>query len=179
MIFCISILGKDAVVMAGYGRVWISGTVMNRMITVKIKFVYVETINHKAGWTARRCLRGQADDMMAKLPGWGDDAALTPQKTYNYDVPIPFESNDDCRSTTSKNSSCQSSIADPFDVNDDGTSAEPIHVGDEIEFFKSPFVFGDQRGLVRATVLSIDPEDSCPLVLSNQIAIAKDGFQND
>ena len=54
MIFCISILGKDAEVLAGYCRVWISGSVMNRLITVnnkkKIKFVYVETIFNKPGW---------------------------------------------------------------------------------------------------------------------------------
>jgi hypothetical protein len=58
MIFCISILGKDAEVLAGYCRVWISGSVMNRLIAVnnkkKIKFVFDETITHQSGWMPRR-----------------------------------------------------------------------------------------------------------------------------
>jgi hypothetical protein len=101
------------------------------------------------------------------------------QRGTDYDVPHQCENNKDCQSIAShkSSSSCLSSVADPFDQNDDGTSTEPIHVGDEIQFYKSPYVWGDERGLERAEVLAIDPDDSCPLVLSNQYAIAKEGFQ--
>jgi hypothetical protein len=94
-----------------------------------------------------------------------------------YDIPIPCTNDEECRSTTSnRSSSSQSTIPDPFEANEDGTSSEPIHVGDEIQFYQAPYTAGDKRGLVRATVLAIDPDESCPLVLSNQYAISKDGF---
>ena len=78
MIFRVSILGKDAEVLAGYCRIWISGSVMNRLITVnnkkKIKFVFDETITHREGWITRR-LAGQLplQQMMPELPSVSTD----------------------------------------------------------------------------------------------------------
>jgi hypothetical protein len=58
-----------------------------------------------------------------------------------------------------------------FDPDDFGTvegpSNEPIRPGDVIEYYCPIFVSGDARGLRHATVLSVDPNDSMPLVLSN------------
>jgi hypothetical protein len=77
MIFCISILGKDAEVLADYCRVWISGSVMNRLITVnnkkKIKFVFDETIHHQVGWTTRQYVRQPTQQMMPTFPANDDD----------------------------------------------------------------------------------------------------------
>ena len=53
MNFCVSFLSSNAQPM---GRVWVSGSAMNSMIThnlKKKKFVYDETIIHKSGWTSR------------------------------------------------------------------------------------------------------------------------------
>ena len=46
-------------------------------------------------------------------------------------------------------------------------SNEPIRPGDVIEYYSPIFVAGDARGLRQATVLSTDPNDDMPLVLSN------------
>jgi hypothetical protein len=76
MIFCISILRKDAEVLEGYCRVWISGSVMNRLITVnnkrKIKFVFDETINHQPGWMTRQYV-GPPQQIMTAIPAGNDD----------------------------------------------------------------------------------------------------------
>lgn len=56
---------------------------------------------------------------------------------------------------------------DDFRMDDEGISNEPIRPGDVIEYYSPIYVAGDPRGLRRATVLSIDPKDSMPLVLSN------------
>ncbi|KAL7472547.1 hypothetical protein ACHAXS_012922 [Conticribra weissflogii] len=47
------------------------------------------------------------------------------------------------------------------------TCNEPLRVGDEVEYYCPMFVAGDKRGLRQAFVLSIDPKDDIPLVLSN------------
>lgn len=58
-----------------------------------------------------------------------------------------------------------------FDPDDfggvEGPSNEPIRPGDVIEYYCPIYVSGDARGLRHATVLSVDPNDVMPLVLSN------------
>jgi len=62
---------------------------------------------------------------------------------------------------------------DPDDLSIGGSdeeeeqSNEPIRPGDVIEYYSPIFVAGDARGLRQATVLSTDPNDDMPLVLSN------------
>jgi len=62
---------------------------------------------------------------------------------------------------------------DPDDLSIGGSdeeeeqSNEPIRPGDVIEYYSPIFVAGDARGLRQATVLSTDPKDDMPLVLSN------------
>ena len=57
---------------------------------------------------------------------------------------------------------------DPDDlVGDEEQSNEPIRPGDVIEYYSPIHVAGDPRGLRQATVLSVDPDDETPLVLSN------------
>jgi hypothetical protein len=180
MNFCVDFLGKDGEVLVCSSGMWISGGLMNSLIThnnVKKKYIYDATTVHKPGMRQRGTVTISTHDK--KDSSGGNEQEEPHQMTYDYDKPYQCENNNDCQSITSQKSSscCLSSIADPFDQNDDGTSTEPIHVGDEIQFYKSPFAWGDERGLVRAEVLAIDPNDSCPLVLSNQYAIAKDGFQ--
>ena len=187
MNFCVDFLGKDGEVLDCSKGMWISGGLMNSLIThnnVKKKYVYDATTVHKTGMRQRGTdydvgennNDGQSINYDVPYQGENNDDC----QSINYDIPYQGENNNDCQSITShkSSSSCLSStIADPFDQNDDGTSTEPIHVGDVIQFYISPYVCGDKRGLVCAEVLAIDPNDSCPLVLSNQYAIAKDGFQ--
>jgi hypothetical protein len=79
MIFCISILRKDAEVLEGYCRIWISGSVMNRLITLnnkkKIKFVFDETINHQPGWTTQQYV-GPQKQMMTAISANDDDDSI-------------------------------------------------------------------------------------------------------
>ena len=57
---------------------------------------------------------------------------------------------------------------DPDDlVGEEEQSNEPIRPGDVIEYYSPIHVAGDPRGLRQATVLSVDPNDETPLVLSN------------
>ena len=80
MLFCISILGKDAKVLTGCCRVWISGSVMNWLITVNnkktTKFVFGETIHHKLGWISQRyeSTTPTEEVMMPMLPTIAQDA---------------------------------------------------------------------------------------------------------
>ena len=62
---------------------------------------------------------------------------------------------------------------DEFRMDEEGISNEPIRPGDVIEYYSPIYVAGDPRGLRRATVLSIDPKDSMPLVLSNGEGLPK------
>jgi len=61
--------------------------------------------------------------------------------------------------------------ADDFGIggsnDEEEQSNEPIRPGDVIEYYSPIFVAGDARGLRQATVLSTDPHDDMPLVLSN------------
>jgi hypothetical protein len=57
---------------------------------------------------------------------------------------------------------------DPDDFGEvEGPSNEPIRPGDVIEYYCPIYVSGDARGLRHATVLSVDPNNVMPLVLSN------------
>ena len=56
MTFCVSFLGRDAMVRPGQARVWITGQGMNSLLShtlKKKKFIFDETIEHKVGWTSR------------------------------------------------------------------------------------------------------------------------------
>lgn len=54
------------------------------------------------------------------------------------------------------------------------TCNEPLRVGDEVEYYCPMFVAGDKRGLRQASVISVDPKDEIPLVLSNGECLPSD-----
>ena len=55
----------------------------------------------------------------------------------------------------------------------DRRSNEPIHSGDVIQYYDPIYVTGNPQGLREATVLSVNPKDSMPLVLSNAEGIPR------
>jgi hypothetical protein len=182
-VFCCTILGTNGDILNMPTATEKNGIILKPMVNSLFNDQAICQYVYKVGKSKH--FISQLKAVSTTTTPFGNASATTVHKTgirqrgSDYDIPHQCENNNNCQSIAShkSSSSCLSSIADPFDQNDDGTSTEPIHVGDEIQFYKSPFVWGDERGLERAKVLAIDPNDSCPLVLSNQYAIAKDGFQ--
>jgi len=89
------------------------------------------------------------------------------EKVFNLSNSIKSEGNANGDSSDEQSTYTTADNFDPDKVSFEWKCKEKIHPGDVIQYYNPMFVSGDPRGLRETSVLSVDPNNYFPLVLSN------------
>ena len=89
------------------------------------------------------------------------------EKLINLSNIIKSEANANGESSDDQSTYTTADTFDPDNASFEQKCKEKIHPGDVIQYYNPIFVAGDPRGLRETSVLSVDPNNYFPLVLSN------------
>jgi len=89
------------------------------------------------------------------------------EKVFNLSNSIKSETNANGDSSDNQSTYTTADTFDPDNVSFERKCKEKIRPGDVIQYYNPIFVSGDPRGLRETSVLSVDPNNYFPLVISN------------
>ena len=112
-----------------------------------------------------KLLVSNTTDIQVKIEKVDTDKLINLGNIIKREANINGESSDDQSTYTTADN------FDPDNVSHEGKCKEQIRPGDVIQYYNPIFVAGDPCGLRETSVLSVDPNNYFPLVLSNGEAL--------